>query len=119
MAGKYRLVFYETADGGRPVEEFLASLDIKMRAKMVRAMGLLEENGPELGLPHARPLRDGIHELRAQVGTDITRALFFYQAGKIVVVTNGFVKKSQQTPRGEMELAMKRRNDYLSRMERR
>lgn len=115
MAAKYTLIFYEAVDGSKPVEEFLQVLDAPMRAKLFRAMGLLEENGPSLGFPHTRPLQDGIFELRAKVGNNITRALFFFRTGKNIIVTNGFVKKSEKTPRGEIEIAQRRRDDYLRR----
>ena len=50
----------------------------------------------------------GIFELRAKVGTDISRVLyFFYYEGKIIM-TNGFVKKTQKTPKEEIQIVLKR-----------
>lgn len=57
----------------------------------------------------------GIFELRAKVGTDISRVLyFFYYEGRIVL-THGFIKKTQRTPAGEIEKANKYRRDYIER----
>ena len=57
----------------------------------------------------------GIFELRAKVGTDISRVLyFFYYEGRIVL-THGFIKKTQRTPAGEIETAKKYRRDYIER----
>lgn len=57
----------------------------------------------------------GIFELRAKVGTDISRVLyFFYYEGRIVL-THGFIKKTQRTPAGEIEKAKKYRIDYIER----
>ena len=57
----------------------------------------------------------GIFELRAKVGTDISRVLyFFYYEGRIVL-THGFIKKTQRTPAGENEKAKKYRRDYIER----
>ena len=57
----------------------------------------------------------GIFELRAKVGTDISRVLyFFYYEGRIVL-THGFIKKTQRTPSGEIEKANKYRRDYIER----
>lgn len=57
----------------------------------------------------------GIFELRAKVGTDISRVLyFFYYEGRIVL-THGFIKKTQRTPAGEIEKANKYRIDYIER----
>ena len=58
----------------------------------------------------------GIFELRAKVGTDISRVLyFFYYEGRIVM-TNGFVKKTQKTPREEIQIAKDRRKDFIERV---
>lgn len=57
----------------------------------------------------------GIFELRAKVGTDISRVLyFFYYEGRIVL-THGFIKKTQRTPAGEIEKAKIYRRDYIER----
>ena len=108
----YEIIFYETEGGNCPVEEFLDSLDPKMHAKMLRTIDLLEKNGPELRLPYSGPLGDGIFELRAKQSSDISRTLYFFFKGKRVILTNGFVKKTQKTPRTEIELAKKYRADY-------
>ena len=61
-------------------------------------------------------LDDGIFELRCKVGNNTTRVLyFFYYEGKIIL-TNGFVKKTQKTPSEEIRLAKERRADYIGRM---
>lgn len=58
---------------------------------------------------------EGIFELRAQTRTDITRIMFFFDENRKIVLTNGFVKKTQKMPMSEFELAKKYRADYLSR----
>ena len=50
-------------------------------------------------------LNEGILELRAKVGSDISRVLYFFIVGKKVVLTNGFIKKTQKTPKEELERA--------------
>ena len=57
---------------------------------------------------------DGIFELRIKQGTDIVRVLYFFMIGHRIIITNGFVKKSQRTPRSEIELARKYRKEYVS-----
>ena len=111
----FKAEYYENGDE-IPVKEFLDSLDVKMRAKFLMEIKLLEEKGNQLREPYSKPLRDGIFELRAKVGTDISRVLyFFYYEGKIVL-TNGFVKKTRKTPAEEILLAEKRRTDYKERL---
>lgn len=112
-----KIVFYRTPNGTEPVKDFLDSLDMKMRAKMVRTIRMLEEYGYELREPCSKPLQDGIFELRAQVGNNITRVLYFFFIGNKAVLTNGFIKKSQKTPTSEIEKAKRCKADYLNRKE--
>ena len=89
-----------------------------MNAKLIGLMELLEEKGTELREPYSAPLEDGIFELRCKLGSNITRALYFFYVGKRIVVTNGFVKKTQKTPPGEIKLVKDRRKDWIERQER-
>ena len=108
---------YEKEDGESPVEDFINALDVKMRAKMYGLLSILQEKGYSLREPYSKHLDDGIFELRCKVGSNITRVLyFFYYEGKIIL-TNGFVKKTQKTPPEEIRLAKERRADYIERME--
>lgn len=102
-------------DGTCPIREFLDSLDNKMRAKLLRTIMLLEQNGNELREPYSKCLDSGIFELRAKQGTDITRVLYFFMVGHKIILTNGFIKKTQKTPKSEIELAKKYREDYMNR----
>ena len=113
---KFEVIFYEKENGDCPVEDFLLSLDMKMKAKMVGLLELLEEYGNQLRGPYSKHLDDGIFEIRCKVGSNITRVLyFFYYEGKIIL-TNGFVKKTQKTPPEQIKMAKEFRADYKERM---
>ena len=112
---KFEVVFFSKADGTEPVKEFLDSLDIKMRAKVLRTIGLLEEFGIDLRLPYSEELDDGIFELRVKFGTDISRVLYFFVVGRKAILTNAFIKKTQKTPPKEITLAKKYRKEYFDR----
>lgn len=114
---EFEIIFYKKADGTKPVQEFLDSLDVKMRAKMLRTIVMLKSNGYELREPYSKPLNEGILELRAKVGSDISRVLYFFVVGKKAVLTNGFIKKTQKTPKEEIERSKRYRADYLNRKE--
>ena len=75
---KFEVIFYETSEKECPVELFLSNLDVKMRAKLVGLLEILEENGNQLREPYSKHLGDGIFELRCKVGSDITRVLYFF-----------------------------------------
>jgi len=112
---RFEVEFYEKEGGEQPIREFLLSLDKKMRAKMLMIIGVLQDNGYELREPYSKHLSEGIFELRAQVGSDITRVMYFFYVGQHIVLTNGFIKKTRKTPSQEIEKAKKYRADYLNR----
>lgn len=112
---KFTVEYFEKNNGTYPVEEFLLSLNIKMQAKILRTFELLELKGNELREPFSKHLEDGIFELRIKQSSDITRILYFFVIGNKVILTNGFIKKSNKTPKKEIELAKKYRKEYLER----
>lgn len=113
----YCVEFYEQEDGTRPAEEFILAQDKKMQAKLFLTLEFLEEKGPALREPYSKSLGDGIFEVRAKQGSDISRVLYFFIIGKKIILTNGFVKKTQKTPSGEIERAKRYRTDYQRREE--
>jgi phage-related protein len=107
--------FYNLPDGSEPAKEFLKSLDPKMKAKMLRTIELLETNGRDLRMPYSEFLDDGIFELRAKVSSNITRVLYFFYVGNRAILTNGFIKKTQKTPKEELAKAKKYKADFIQR----
>lgn len=114
---RFTAEFYEKENGSIPVEQFLHSLDKKMMAKIYGLIGILEEKGNMLREPYSKYLEEGIFELRIKSGNDIARVLYFFYYEQKIIITNGFIKKRQKTPRKEIETAKKYKKDYLSRME--
>ncbi|GHU77113.1 toxin RelE [Clostridia bacterium] len=113
----FEAVFYVKSDGTSPVREFIVALEPKMRAKVVRLINMLETNGTELREPYSKHLRDGVFELRVQTSSNASRVLYFYYEGRKVVLTHGFIKKTQTTPPKEIERAIGYRREYLERIE--
>ena len=108
----YEVVFFKTESGAVPAQEFLDNLPIKLREKTLRGLVLLQELGPQLRGEETEYIRDGLFELRTKFGSDITRVFYFFFVGQKVVVTNGFVKKSQKTPRREIERALRYKRNW-------
>ncbi|KXK03886.1 MAG: hypothetical protein UZ17_ACD001000983 [Acidobacteria bacterium OLB17] len=110
------IIFYKTASGDRPVEDFLDSLSAK-HAKKVTWVLQLVETLKMVPIQYFKKLdgTDGIWEVRIDFGSDSFRLLGFMDKGNLVVLTNGFVKKSQKTPPSEIELAEQRKIDHLNR----
>ena len=113
----FQAVFYDKPDGTEPAKDFLDSLDAKMFAKMIHVIEVLKASGTSIREPYSTHLSDGIFEVRAKVGTDISRVLFFFFTGQRFVLTHGFIKKSQKTPTSEIERAKRYRTEFLNREE--
>ena len=63
-------------------------------------------------------MEDGIYEIRVEVGSNIFRVFSFFDEGQMIVVANGFQKKTQKTPRNEIELAKKIKKEYFNEKDR-
>ena len=113
----FKVDFYREKDGNKPLGAFIKSLDMKMKAKVVANLQLLEEYGNQAREPLSKPLGDGIFEIRTIEGGNTVRVLYFFDGSKIIIATNGFAKKQQKTPKSEIDLAKKRREDYYRRKE--
>lgn len=112
---EYEVLFYENKDGWCPMDNFLDTLTIKVRAKLEKWLEQLEIHGPNLPRPYADMLRDKIRELRLKFGSDQYRFLYFF-LNKKIIVTHGFVKKTDEVPEQEIERAIKCMNDFIFRL---
>jgi phage-related protein len=106
--------FYVTNSGRTPVEDFLDSLDGKQTKKVAWVLQLIED----LEIVPAQYFQklvntDDIWEVRVQFGGNIFRLLGFLEDTSLVILTNGFAKKTQKTPPQEIKLAEQRKADYL------
>ncbi len=109
MNTKWEVEYYATTTGKKPAKDFIDSLPLKLKAKVFvfRDIGLLEEFGPKLKEPYSKHLKEGFHELRVRLGSNRSRMLYFFFRDQQVIMTNGFIKKTQKTPPGEIEKALK------------
>lgn len=106
--------FFEKSDGTYPAEEFILSQDLKMKSRLYRTLAVLETDGNNIREPYSKFLGDGIYEVRVQQGNNIARILYFFVLNRKIILTNGFIKKSQKTPKSEINKAKKFRSEYLN-----
>jgi phage-related protein len=108
--------FYRLPDRNSPVEAFLDSLTGKQAQKVLWVLQLIEELDM-IPRQYFKKLVDseGIWEVRIQFGNDIFRLLGFFVGGTLLILTNGFAKKTQKTPPQEIALAIRRKEEYLAR----
>ena len=107
---KIAAVFYQTGTGKSPVREWLLDLDKADRLTIGKDIQKVEFGWP-IGLPYSRPLGLGLHEVRSDISDGrIARVVFSIQGNRMVLL-HGFVKKTQKTPKHDLDLALKRKKD--------
>jgi len=110
MADRISLVFFRTATGHEPVREWLKELPIEDRHAIGRDLERVQHRWP-VGMPLARPLGKGLWEVRTRLANSrIARVIFCFHEEELVAL-NGFIKKTQKTPQGELELALSRKKE--------
>ena len=77
-------------------------------ANLLHILEMIEECGPNLGRPYTASLGHGLFEIRAKGKEGIGRSLFCTVKGKEIIILNSFIKKTQKTPRKEIDIARKR-----------
>lgn len=92
----WRVTFYSAA-----FEEEVLRLPAGLVARFLRYGERMEVHGPDLGMPHTRAMGDGLFELRLKAAEGIAR-------GRTIVMLHQFIKKSEKTPRRELDIARRR-----------
>ncbi len=108
---KIELVFFETEAGNQPVLEWLKDLPRDDRQAIGRDLMSVQWRWP-VGMPLCRNLGKGLWEVRSSLPSDrIARVIFCAHEGELVAL-HGFIKKSQKTPKDEIDLALKRKKEF-------
>lgn len=94
-------------------EDFFVKQKSKVQEKIIWTFDLIEEipRVPETYLKYIDST-DGLYEIRVKLGSDIYRIFCFFDDGKLVVLANGFQKKTQKTPKQEIDKALKIKEEY-------
>ncbi|HCZ20865.1 MAG TPA: addiction module toxin RelE [Porphyromonadaceae bacterium] len=93
--------------------EFFLSLEDGAKKKVAYVLDMIKTQ-ERLNSNFVKSIRDGIYELRASHNGNIYRAFFIFDEGNIVMLFNGFQKKTQKTPNNEIEKALKLKNEYYA-----
>lgn len=99
-------------------EDFLTSLPEKVQNKVYKILEVVEFQQQILTryIKHIEET-DGLYETRFSLGSNIWRVFCFFDKGRLVILLNGFQKKSQKTPKNEIELALKLKKEYFEEKE--
>ena len=100
---KYSIVFFNTT-----VQQRLSTWPVGIYASFIRITEQIVESGPNLGMPYTKAMGQGLFEIRARGAEGIGRAFFCCVKDRKVVILHSFIKKTQTTPRKELEIAQRR-----------
>lgn len=113
--GQWVIVFYVDESGDSPVRDFLRSMDAKTQARFAWSIEQLRVRNVQAREPLVRHLAGKIWELREESHTNIYRLLYFFAPGRQIAFLHGFQKRTQRTPRREIEIAQRRLETFLAR----
>lgn len=116
---EWSVIPYSTEEGKEPVFEFIKTLPDKHQAKAIWEIDLLEKFGINLTEPYVKSIEGdkykGLWELRIQQGNNISRIFYFLAIENTFVLLYGFLKKTQKTPKRELDMALSYMLDYKRR----
>lgn len=110
----WEIIYYDTPSGQEVVKDFIDGLQENAQAKLGRQLDLLEEHGNQLGMPHAKAMGSGLIELRVR-GKQEVRVFYAFAVGKRIYLLHGFIKKTQTTPKKELDIARQRQSEIRQR----
>jgi phage-related protein len=106
MDPSWKVTFFDAR-----VEREVLDLPVGLLARFLRYAERLEAFGPDLGMPHTKPMGRGLFELRLRAAEGIGRVLYCAVSGRRIVMLHQFVKKTQKTPAREIQIARSRMKD--------
>ncbi|EKD75521.1 MAG: hypothetical protein ACD_44C00108G0003 [uncultured bacterium] len=100
---KWTIIYYN-----ENLQEWVDQMPVGIRAAYTKLTELLTDFGMDLRMPHSRPMGGGLFELRPKGKEGIARIFYCTMAGKQIVMLHGFIKKTQETPNKESDIARRR-----------
>jgi len=110
---RWKAVFYTTEAGHCPVLEAIRRLPKADRVEIGHTLRLVQEEGPDIGMPFTEPVTGELSVIRVRVGRTRWRLFFFCHVGRELVILHVFAKKTRALPQREIETAERRRRDWL------
>lgn len=115
LRSKTTIYYYTTQTGDNPPKRFIESLTAKQKRKIARILAYIEEYGLITAIPHVKRLTGTpLWEIRI-LGQDNIRVFYATVLSNSILILHGFIKKSRQTPKKEIETSLNRLKDWASR----
>ena len=115
MNTDYQIKYYKNSQNNRePVKEFIDSQNFKVQEKIFVYLELLQENEGRLNYPYSSHIKDKIWELRIDFAKNCYRIFYFIFINKEIILLHAFLKKTNKTPRREIQKAINNYNDFIN-----
>ncbi|MBI2611327.1 type II toxin-antitoxin system RelE/ParE family toxin [Candidatus Gottesmanbacteria bacterium] len=109
---RWKIEYYSTSSGSEPIQEFIDNLEETIKSHVYNTFELLAEFGPFLRMPHTKKIiGTPLWELRI-LGQSSLRFFYIAIVQKSFLILHGFKKKTQKTPKKEIDIALKRLKEY-------
>lgn len=107
---EFNVIFFSSAQGEEPVKNFLAEVFKKNSKLWASCIDGIEKIKQKIyhKEPTSKALGNGLYEIRANADNNIARIIYVFAPGRTIVLLHGFIKKTQKTPRQELEIAQQR-----------
>lgn len=113
---QWKIEFYQSKTGNPVVYEWFLAQEPKVQARFAQIFDLLQDKGVAVGMPYVRSLvNTSLYEIRVEQSTNIYRIFYFAYKRRRFILLHGFQKKTQKTPKKEIELAETRRKEFSER----
>ena len=96
------------------VQSEILAMPVGFVARYLRYAERMEQFGPDLGMPHTRAMGQGLFELRIKAAEGLARVFYCTAVGRRIVVLHQFIKKSEKTPRKELDIALRRMKEVIN-----
>lgn len=114
MQNSWKVTYYTFKDGKNPIRDFLDECNKQQQAKLLRIIENIKQYGLQSVIPHLKKLEGyPLWEIRI-LGKDNIRVIYALLVEKEILLLHGFFKKSQKTPLSEINIAIKRQNEWLT-----
>ena len=113
----WEIEYYVTGSGNCPIKEFIDSLSPEGKARYIFITRLIKEHGINVREPYVKQITGHrkLFEIRLKDRSGISRILYFAHTGRKLLLLHGFKKKTDKTPKREIDIAEQRMKDYLAR----
>ena len=106
------VTFFKTLSGNEPIREWLRALETDYKKSIGEDIKLIQFRWP-LGMPLVRKMETDLWEARSNLANGNISRVFFTVSGSQMVLLHGFIKKAQKTPKKEIDLARRRKNEWF------